>query len=91
MAFGCTGPTTPLASVVRKENKRCSSSTLSGFSFLVPLTPVQGRQMPAKANNGRSSSRANHTGVLRGFVSAYSLNDDTGTRQRNSGLSQGRQ
>jgi hypothetical protein len=60
-------------------------------SFLVPLTPFQGRQMPANANSGRSSSSANHAGVLRGFVSAYSLNDETGTRQRNSGLSHGRQ
>jgi putative SOS response-associated peptidase YedK len=34
-----------------------------------PRTPVQGRQIPAKANSGRLSSRANHTGVLRGLVS----------------------
>src|SRR3954471_11208581 len=47
--------------------------------------------MPAKANSGRSSSRANHTGVLRGLVSAYSLKAETGTRQRYSGFSQGRQ
>src|SRR5204862_8162122 len=61
------------------------------ISRFVPRTPVQGRQIPAKAKSGRSSSRANQTGVLRGFVSAYSLKAVTGTRQRWATPSQGRQ
>ncbi|GJD67061.1 hypothetical protein MPEAHAMD_7265 [Methylobacterium frigidaeris] len=89
IALGCTGPTTPFASIVTNENSWCSSGT--GSSSFGPRTPVQGRQIPAKAKSGRLSSRANHTGVLRGFVSAYSLNEVTGTRQRCTGLSQGRQ
>src|SRR5208283_4616627 len=47
-----------------------------------PLTPIQGVHRPAKAKSGRSSLSANHIGVLRGFVSAYSQNDVAGTRQR---------
>jgi hypothetical protein len=44
--------------------------------------PRQGIHRPANANNGRSSLKANHFGVLRGFVSAYSQNDVAGTMQR---------
>jgi hypothetical protein len=47
--------------------------------------------MPAKASSGRSSSSANRTGVFLGLVSAYSEKEETGTRQRNAGLSQSRQ
>ena len=39
-------------------------------------------QIPAKASSGRLSSPANHVGVLRGFVSAYSQKLVNGTRQR---------
>jgi hypothetical protein len=56
-----------------------------------PRRPVQGRQMPAKANSGRPSSRPNHTGLFFGLVSAYSLKDEAGTRQRNCSFSHGRQ
>src|ERR1700690_3753901 len=44
-----------------------------------PRAPLQGVHKPAKANSGRSSPSANHVGVLRGFVSAYSQNDVAGT------------
>jgi hypothetical protein len=80
MAFGWTGPTTPLASQVRNENSRWSSSARSGFSTLVPRTPVQGRQIPAKANNGRSSFRANQVGVFFGLVAA----SETGSSRRHT-------
>ncbi len=67
------------ASVVRKPNSSCLPSTGALFG---PLTPCQDAHRPAKANRGLSSERANHMGVLRGFVSAYSQNDVAGTRQR---------
>src|SRR4051794_24700374 len=86
IALGWTGATTPLASVVRKLNRRCSISPSAFFR-----TPVQGRQMPANANKGRLTSRANHTGVFFGLVSAYSENEVAGTTQRHSGLSHPRQ
>src|SRR4051812_948923 len=86
MALGWIGPTTPFASQVRNENRRCS---ISPSAFL--RIPVQGRQIPAKQNKGRLSSRANHTGVFFGLVSAYSENEVAGTTTRHSGLSQPRQ
>src|ERR1700674_357146 len=65
-----------------------------GFD-LVPLSPLNSVQMPANANGGRSSFRANHTTsffLVSGFVSgAYSAKLFAGTRQRFSGLSQARQ
>jgi hypothetical protein len=57
----------------------------------LPLrSPVQDRQIPAKAKGGRVSSRANQRGTL-GLESVHSQNDVAGTKQRNSGLSQLRQ
>ena len=47
--------------------------------------------MPAKAKSGRLSSSANHVGVFRGFVSAHSQKELTGTKHRLSGTSQLRQ
>src|SRR5271170_5324551 len=79
IAFGWMGATTALASVVRKPNSSCSPST---GALLGPRTPRQGVHRPAKANSGRSSLSANHIGVLRGLVSAYSQNDVAGTTQR---------
>src|SRR6202022_5039582 len=65
-----------------------------GFD-LVPLSPLNSVQMPANANGGRSSFRANHTTsffLVSGFVSgANSAKLFAGTRQRFSGLSQARQ
>jgi hypothetical protein len=65
-----------------------------GFD-LVPLSPLNSVQMPANANGGRFSFRANHTTsyiLVSGFVSgAYSAKLFAGTRQRFSGLSQARQ
>src|SRR5687768_5649795 len=86
IVLGWIGATTPFASQVRKLNRRCS---ISPSAFL--RVPVQGRQMPANTNNGRLSSRANHTGVFFGLVSAYSENEVAGTTPRHSGLSQPRQ
>src|SRR4029077_17246993 len=65
-----------------------------GFD-LVPLSPLNSVQMPAKANSGRSSLRANQTTsffFVSGFGSgAYSAKLLTGTKHRFSGLSQPRQ
>src|SRR5580704_18443819 len=47
--------------------------------------------MPAKTASGRSSPSANHVGVFRGLVSAYSQNDVKGATHRFSGFSQARQ
>ena len=47
-----------------------------------PRTPRQGVHRPANANKGRSWLSANHFGVLRGLVSAYSQNEVAGTMQR---------
>ena len=77
--IGCPIPTTAFGSVVRKPK---SSSCPSTGALFGPRTPRQGVQRPAKANSGRSSLKANHFGVLRGFVSAYSQNDVAGTMQR---------
>ena len=49
---------------------------------LGPRTPRQGVHRPAKAKSGLSSARANHIGVLCGFVSLYSQNDVACTLQR---------
>src|ERR1700693_5780574 len=65
-----------------------------GFD-LVPLSPLNSVQMPANANNGRSSLSANQTTsffLVSGFGSgAYSAKLLAGTRQRFSGFSQPRQ
>src|SRR6185437_6282377 len=62
-----------------------------GFD-LVPRSPLNSVQMPAKENSGRSSLRANQTTsffFVSGFGSgAYSAKLFTGTRQRFSGFSQ---
>jgi len=79
MAFGGIGATTEFGSVVRKPKSSCWPSTGALFG---PRAPRQEVHKPAKANSGRSSLTANHFGVLRGFVSAYSQNDVAGTMQR---------
>src|SRR5579863_2344131 len=79
MALGCIGATTAFGSVVRKPNSSCCPSIGALFG---PRTPRHGVHKPAKANSGLSSLRANHFGVLRGFVSAYSQNEVAGTMQR---------
>jgi hypothetical protein len=64
-----------------------------GFD-LVPRSPLNSVQMPAKANSGRSSLSANQTTsfFVLGFGSgAYSAKLLAGTRQRFSGFSQARQ
>src|SRR5882724_7335331 len=65
-----------------------------GFDF-VPRSPLNSVQMPAKANSGRSSLRANQTTsfflVIELGSGAYSAKLLTGTRQRFSGFSQPRQ
>jgi hypothetical protein len=62
---------------------------------LVPRSPLNSVQMPAKANRGRSASSANQTTsffLVAGFGSgAYSAKLFAGTRQRLSGRSQPRQ
>jgi hypothetical protein len=66
----------------------CVHSEISGIAIkrgsggARPRTPRQGVHRPAKANSGRSSLSANHVGVLRGLMSAYSQNDVAGTMQR---------
>src|SRR5690348_17959126 len=65
-----------------------------GFD-LVPRSPLNAVHIPAKANSGRLSSRANHTTsffFVSGFGSgAYSAKLLAGTRHRFSGFSQPRQ
>src|SRR5260370_24888616 len=65
-----------------------------GFD-LVPRSPLNSVQMPAKANRARSSFNANHTTSflpVAGLGSgAYSAKLLAGTRQRLSGFSQPRQ
>src|SRR6188472_3359824 len=62
---------------------------------LVPRSPLNVVQMPAKANRGRSSLSANHTTsffFVSGFGSgAYSAKLLAGTKQRFSALSHARQ
>src|SRR5712671_1995386 len=62
---------------------------------LVPRSPLNSVQMPAKASSGRSSLAANQTTsffLVCGFGSgAYSAKLLNGTRQRFSGFSQARQ
>src|ERR1700722_16505370 len=88
MALGWMGAMMALASVVKNPNSSCSPSTGALFG---PRTPRHLVQRPAKANSGRSSLSANHVGVLRGFVSAYSQKLVAGTRQRLPAESQPRQ
>src|SRR5688572_21296652 len=74
MAFSWMGRTTSFDSVVRKANSRCSPVS--------PLrSPVHGRQMPAKAKDVLSSSKANQCGTF-GRESVHSQNDVAGIRQR---------
>src|SRR6202166_3057305 len=65
-----------------------------GFD-LVPRSPLNSVQIPAKANRGRSSFNANHTtsfSPVSGLGSgAYSAKLLAGTRQRFSGFNQARQ
>jgi hypothetical protein len=62
IALLCTGRTTSLGAVVRKAKRRCSPVS--------PLrVPVQGRQMPAKANGSRSPFSANQCGIF-GWLAA---------------------
>jgi hypothetical protein len=72
----------------KNPNSSCSPSAGALFG---PRTPRHLVQSPAKANKGRSSLRANHVGVLRGFVSAYSQKLVAVTRQRFLAPSQPRQ
>src|SRR4029078_9523957 len=64
-------------------------------SDLVPRSPLNVVQMPAKANSGRSLLSANHTTsffFVSGFGSGvYSAKLLAGTKQRFSGFSQPRQ
>jgi hypothetical protein len=57
----------------------------------VPRLPCHVVHMPAKNASGRSPSSANHFGVLRGLVSAYSQKELNGATQRCSTLNQARQ
>jgi hypothetical protein len=86
IAFEWTGWTTAFGSVVRNPYRVCSPST--GF-FCVPRSPRHVHQIPANANNGRSSARANHVHCFRPVAglgkSVGSQNEVAGTRQRNSG------
>src|SRR5688500_965077 len=71
------GPTTPLASVVRKANRFALTSPSLTFRVDVQLV-----QIPAKNRRGRSSPAANQTGTfLPSAVVSYSLKLVKGTRQ----------
>src|ERR1700733_8580864 len=86
------GATTRFGAVVRKPYTRWGPGT--GFD-LVPRSPLNSVQIPAKANRGRSSFKANNTTSflpVAGLGSgAYSAKLLAGTRQRLSGFSQPRQ
>src|ERR1700736_3840527 len=86
------GATTRFGAVVRKPYTRWGPGT--GFD-LVPRSPLNSVQIPAKANRGRLSFNANHTTSflpVSGLGSgAYSAKLLTGTRQRLSGFGQPRQ
>src|SRR6266513_4825775 len=86
------GTTTEVGGVVKKPYTRCGPGI--GFD-LVPRSPLNSVQIPANANSGRSSSRANHTTsffFVFGFGSgAYSAKLLAGTRQRFSGFNHVRQ
>jgi hypothetical protein len=71
MALGWMGATKESASVDKNPNSSCSPSTCALFG---PRTPRHLVQRPAKASSSRSSLSANHVGVLRGVVGAYSQN-----------------
>src|SRR3984885_4505814 len=83
------GATTRFGAVVRKPYTRWGPGI--GFD-LVPRSPLNSVQIPAKANRGRSSFKPNQTTSflpVAGFGSgAYSAKLLAGTRQRFSGLSQ---
>jgi hypothetical protein len=66
---------------LRRQKPEQLMFALTGALF-GPRIPRQGVHRPAKAKSGRSSFSANHVGVLRGFVSAYSQNEVAGTTQR---------
>jgi len=78
---------TPDAMPSRNANSSCSPSVGSAF---VPRTAVQGRHNPPKANNGRSSPKANQCGTA-DFPAAYSQKANIRTRQRFAGPIQARQ
>src|SRR3712207_2184386 len=81
------GPTTPLASVVRKANR--SALTSPSLTFRVEVQLVQ---IPAKNRRGRFSPAANQTGTfLPSAAVSYSLKLVKGTRQRCSAPSHRRQ
>src|SRR5690606_3350418 len=90
IAFGWIGFTTAFGSVVR--NAKISTSTGPSFFF---LTPFQLVHIPAKANSGFSSFRANQCSGLRLVFGSgscpYSENDVAGTTQRLSTPCQRRQ
>src|ERR1700736_3897084 len=83
---------TRFGAVVRKPYTRWGPGI--GFDF-VPRSPLNSVQIPAKANRGRSSFKANHTTSflpVSGLGSgAYSAKLLAGSRQRPSGFSQPRQ
>src|ERR1700744_6491409 len=58
IALGWIGATTAFGTVVRNPQTSCGPGI--GLDF-VPRSPLNVVQMPAKANRGRLSSRANHT------------------------------
>src|SRR3984893_1022472 len=86
------GSTIAFGAVVRKPQTRWGPGM--GFD-LVPRSPLNSVQMPAKANSGRSSLSANQTTSflpVSGLGSgAYSAKLLAGTRHRLSGFSQPRQ
>src|SRR6267154_6643925 len=92
IALGWIGSTTAFGAVVRKPQTRCGPGI--GLD-VVPRSSLNAVQMPAKANTGRSSLRANQTTsffFVSGFGSgAYSAKLFAGTRHRFSGFSQPRQ
>src|SRR5271156_4153387 len=86
------GSTTAFGAVVSMPYTRWGPGI--GFD-LVPRSPLNSVQIPAKANRGRSSFKPNHTTSflpVAGLGSgAYSAKLLAGTRQRFSGFSQPRQ
>jgi hypothetical protein len=81
---------------VRRRRQKAVDEMRPGIGFdLVPRSPSNSVQMPAKANSGRSLLSANHTTSffsVSGLGSgAYSKKLLAGTRQRFSGFSQPRQ
>ena len=64
---------------------------LRGEERIEQVRAHPGPQMPAKAASGRYLLSANHTGVLHGLVSVYSLKLVSATMQRCCGFSHARQ